>query len=154
FSQRKDGIVIFHARDVIGERTATWLLFRFIILRQVIADLGPAHAVIGRFKNAFRRGVEHIWIMRRKKERRDPLETMQKIDRAVAGMVHRPHTDVLSFFLVLIVANDVAFAVGINNVPVARIRHDEAALAAPGNKAILRRDDTRFAPARDAYIRV
>src|SRR5207249_11685674 len=79
---------------------------------------------------------------------------MQKIDRAVAGMVHRPHTDVLSFFLVLMVANDVAFAVGINNVPVARIRHDEAALAAPGNKPIPRRAHALVAPARDAYIRV
>src|SRR5207249_8439223 len=148
------GVVIFHARDVIGQRAAAWLLFRFIIFRQVIADLGPAHAVIGRFKDAFRRGVEHIWIMRRKEEWGDPLETMQKIGRAVAGMVHRPHADILSFFLVLIVSNDVALAVGINNVPVARIGYDEAALAAPGNEPILCRDYTLLAPARDANVRV
>src|SRR5205823_12692729 len=121
---------------------------------QVIADLGPAHAVIGRFKDAFRRGVEHIWIMRRKEEWGDPLETMQKIGRAMAGMVHRPHAHVLSFFLVLIVANDIALAVGINNVPIARIRQDEAALPAPRNKPILRRDYTLLAPARDPNIRV
>ena len=33
FRQRENGIVIFDARDVIGERTATWLLFRFIVFR-------------------------------------------------------------------------------------------------------------------------
>src|SRR5207237_7615582 len=118
FGQRKNGVVIFHARDVVGERTATRLLFRFIVFRQVIADLGPARAMIGRFKNAFRGGVEHIWIMRRKKERRDPLKTMQKIDRDMPGMVHRPNADVLSFFLVLIVANDVALALVTNKMRV------------------------------------
>ncbi len=60
----KIGVVIFHAGDVVGERTAAWLLFRFVIFRQVVADLSPALAVIGGFENAFRRGVDHIWIMR------------------------------------------------------------------------------------------
>src|SRR5437868_5615563 len=69
-------------------------------------------------------------------------------------MVHRPNAHVLSFFLVLIVANDVALAVGVNNVPVARIRYDEPALAAARSKPILCRDHALVAPARDAYIRV
>src|SRR5438552_12445932 len=69
-------------------------------------------------------------------------------------MIHRPNAYVLSFFLVLIVSNDVALAVGVNNVPVARIGYDEPALAAPRNKPILCRDHALVAPARDAYIRV
>src|SRR5438034_11818811 len=69
-------------------------------------------------------------------------------------MIHRPNAYVLSFFLVLIVSNDVALAVGVNNVPVARIGYDEPALAARRNKPILRRDHALGAPARDAYIRV
>src|SRR5438067_12469983 len=69
-------------------------------------------------------------------------------------MVHRPNAHVLSFFLVLIVANDVALAVGVNNVPVARIGYDEPALAAARSKPILCRDHALLAPACDAYIRV
>ena len=79
---------------------------------------------------------------------------MHQIDRAVPGIVQRPHTHVLSFFLVLIVSSDVALIVGINNAPVARIRHDKAALAAPRHKPVLRRDYTLIAPACDTYIRV
>ena len=75
---------------------------------------------------------------------------MWQIGCAVPGMVHRPNAHVLPFFLVLIVSNDVAFAVGINNVPVARIGYDEPALAAPGHKPILCRDHALVAPARDA----
>src|SRR5438046_10717505 len=79
---------------------------------------------------------------------------MHQIDRAVPGIVQRPHTHVLSFVLFLIVSSDVALIVGINNAPAARIRHDKAALAAPRHKPVLRRDYTLIAPACDTYIRV
>jgi len=79
---------------------------------------------------------------------------MHQIDRAVPGIVQRPHTHVLYFFLVLIVSSDVAPRCWNKYVPVARIRHDKAALAAPATNQVLRRDYTLLAPACDAYIRV
>src|SRR5262249_35762396 len=101
------------------------------------ADLSPASPVIGRFENGLSRGVQHIWIMRRKHQRRDPLKTMRQIDGAVTGVVDWYWTDVLYFFFVLVVASDEAFVVRIDDVPVAWIRYDEPALTATSLKPIL-----------------
>src|SRR4026208_1990323 len=50
--QREHGVVIFNRSDVVSQRTAAWLLFGFVVARQIAADLGPALSVIGRFENA------------------------------------------------------------------------------------------------------
>ncbi len=64
FRERKDRVVIFDRSDVVRQRTAAWLLFRFVVAREITADLCPALSVIGRFENAFARGVEHVRVVR------------------------------------------------------------------------------------------
>ena len=79
---------------------------------------------------------------------------MREIDRAAPGIVQRHRTDVLIVFFGFVVARDVAFAVGINDVPVARIGNYEPALAAAGLIPILAADHSRIRAARNANIRV
>ncbi len=62
---------------------------------------------------------------------------MTEIDRAVPGIVQRQRTDVLIVLGVFVIASDVAFAVRINDVPIARIRYDKPALTAAGLEPIL-----------------
>src|SRR5437016_6440717 len=108
FSQRKDCVVVFDRSDVVRQRTAAWLLFRFVVAREITADLRPLLSVIGGFENALRRGVEHIRIVRRKHQRRDPLEPVDKIDSAVSRIIQRNGTDVLYVLLIFVIATDVA----------------------------------------------
>ncbi|MES4787670.1 MAG: hypothetical protein C4294_19780, partial [Nitrospiraceae bacterium] len=110
------------------------LLREFVVARQIAADLRPTVPLIGGSKNALRRGVEHIRIMRRKHQRRDPLKAMGKIGGAVARVINRPNADVLLLMSAVIVTSDPAFFVGVNDLPVARIGHHGAALAAAGFK--------------------
>src|SRR4029450_5861545 len=79
---------------------------------------------------------------------------MKQIRGAMPRKVKRPHTHILTFFLIFIVASDVARAVGINNVPVTRIRGDKPALSTSGDEPILRSNYTFLAPARDSNVRV
>ncbi len=111
FGQRKHRVVILDRSDVVRQRTATWLLFRFVVAREIAADLRPALSVIRRFENAFARCVNHIGVMRRKHERRDPLKTMDEIDSAMSGVIDRNGTNVLHFLFTFIVAIDEAFVV-------------------------------------------
>src|SRR3989442_984825 len=111
FSQRKDCVVVFDRSDVVRQRTAAWLLFRFVIACEIIADLSPALSVIGRFENALRGGVEHIRIVRRKHQRRDPLKPVRQIDSAVSRIIQRNGTDVLYVLLIFVIATDVSFTV-------------------------------------------
>src|SRR5438094_9644560 len=103
--ERKDRVVIFNRRNVVCKRAAAWLLFAFIVARQIAADLGPALAVIGRFENALRRRVEHVRVVWRQHKRRNPLETMGHIDGPVSGIIERDGTDVLHLFFAFIVTN-------------------------------------------------
>ena len=84
------------------------MLLRFVVAREVTADLRPALAVIGRFEDAFASGVEHVGIVRRKHEWRDPLKTMGKIDGSVPCVIQRPDTYVLHFFFIFVVTINVA----------------------------------------------
>src|SRR4051794_12683951 len=79
---------------------------------------------------------------------------MRQVDSAVPGVIERDDTGIVRVFLVLVVIGQVAFVVGINYVPVARIRDDETAFAAAGLKPILGRDDPGIRPAGDADIGV
>src|SRR5438552_14534522 len=92
--------------------------------------------------------------MRRKRQRRDPLKTMRKIDRAMTGVINRHRTDVLYLLFVFVVAVDEAFVVRIDDVPVARIRHDEPAFTATSLKPILPANHSRVRAARNADIRI
>src|SRR6266446_964331 len=136
-SQREYGVVIFDRSDVVRQRTAAWLLFGFVVPGEVAANLRPALSVIGRFENALRRCVHHIWIMRRKHQRRNPLKTMRQIDGAMTGVIDWHRTDILYFLFGFVVAVDEAFVVRIDDVPVARIRHDEPTFTAPSLKPVL-----------------
>ena len=42
FSERENGVVIFDRRDVVSQRAAAWLLLRFVVSRQVVADLASS----------------------------------------------------------------------------------------------------------------
>src|SRR5205809_7520565 len=95
FSQRKHRVVIFDRSNVVRQRAATWLLLRFIVAREITTDLCPALSVIRGFENALARCVDHIRVMRRKYERRDPLKTMGEIDGAMPRVIDRNGTNVL-----------------------------------------------------------
>ena len=105
-SEGKDSVVIFNRSNVISQRATAWLLFRFIVARQITADLCPALSVIGRFKNALRSRIQNLGIMWRKSQWRYPLKTMNKISRAVTGIINRQDANVLDFFLGLVVTID------------------------------------------------
>src|ERR1051325_11995751 len=62
---------------------------------------------------------------------------MREIDRTVTRIGQRNGTYVLNVLFILVVANGVSFAVRINDVPVARVRHDETALTVAGLEPIL-----------------
>src|SRR4051812_37034392 len=79
---------------------------------------------------------------------------MFQVDRAVSGIIERRHTGVMGVFLVLVVIGEVAFVVGIDDVPIPRIGNDKAALAAARLEPILRRDNAGVGPAGDADIGV
>src|SRR5205085_12619078 len=111
FRKGKHRVVILDASDVVRQRSATWLLFRFVVAREITADLRPALSVIGGFENALARCVDHIRVMRRKHERRDPLKAMDKIDSAMSRIIDRHGTNVLHFLFIFIVAIDEAFVV-------------------------------------------
>src|SRR5437762_11503270 len=106
FRQGKHRVVILDGSDVVRQRTAAWLLFRFVVAREITADLRPVLSVIGGFENALRRGVEHIRIVRRKHQRCDPLEPVDKIDSAVSRIIQRNGTDVLYVLLIFVIATD------------------------------------------------
>ena len=90
--------------------------------------------------------------MRRKHQRRDPLKTVGKIDRAMTGVVDRHRTDVSRFFFLFVVASDEAFVVRIDDVPVARIRYDKATFAAARDEPILLPNSAPAGAARDANV--
>ena len=140
FRERENRVVILDRGDVVGERPAARLLFAFVVPRQVFADCFPTVALVGRLEDAFRGGVNHIGIMRRNQQRRDPLEAVREIDRAVAGIVERENARIVRVLFVLIVNRQVTFVVGINHVPVPRIGNDKAALAAAGHEPIFAPD--------------
>src|SRR5437870_9140364 len=79
---------------------------------------------------------------------------MLEINRAMAGVVERDDAGIVPVLFVFIVVGEVAFVVGIDDVPVPRIRNDEAALAAARLEPILRRDDAGIRAAGDANIRI
>src|SRR6266705_3596465 len=92
--------------------------------------------------------------MRRKHQRRDPLKTVGKIDRAMTSVVDRHRTDVSRFFFLFVVAINEAFVVRIDDVPVARIRYDEPAFTATSDEPILLPNSAPAGAARNADIRI
>ena len=54
---------------------------------------------------------------------------MGQIDGAMSRVIERNRTNILQLLFVFVVANSVPFAISVNDVPVARIGHDEAAFA-------------------------
>src|SRR5215471_1052471 len=92
--------------------------------------------------------------MRRKHQRRDPLKTVGKIGRAMTGVIEWHRTNVLHFLFVLVVTVNETFVVRIDNVPVARIRHNETAFTATSLEPILPANDSRVGAARNGNVRV
>src|SRR5205085_12565821 len=72
----------------------------------------------------------------------------------MAAIVHWPNAYILRLLFILIVANNVALAVRIDHVPVARIGQDKAAFSTAGNEPILAPNYTGFSAAGDADIRI
>ena len=109
--EREHGIEIFNGSDVVCQRTAAWLLFGFVVARQIAADLHPTLSVVGRFENALCARVQNVGVMWGKREWRYPLKTMSHIGGTVAGIVQRKDANVLRFLLSLIVTRDGVFVV-------------------------------------------
>ena len=128
FGEREDGVVIFDAGDVVLDRAAARLLFALVVARQVGADRLPAVTLVGRFEDDFAAGVDAC---PDRAARAGKGETHWK--RCFRSSAPWPELSsgqtLMSWvcFLRLIVAGDVAFVVGVDDVPVARIGNDEAA---------------------------
>src|SRR5262245_38350796 len=92
--------------------------------------------------------------MRRKHQRRDPLKTMLQIGGAMTGVIEWQRANVLYFLFVFVVAVNETFVVRIDDVPVARIGHNEPAFAAASLKPILPTNHSRVRATRNSNIRV
>src|SRR5437868_210066 len=79
---------------------------------------------------------------------------MLQIVRAVSGIIDRKWADVLIVLFRFVVARDIALAVRINDVPVARIGNYKTALAVAGWIPIFAADRPGIGAARDANVRV
>ena len=79
---------------------------------------------------------------------------MSQVLRAMPGVIEWKGADIVRFFFVFVVADDVTFAVRINDVPVAGIGHDETAFAPASLKPIFSADYARIGPTGDAHIRI
>src|SRR5438876_10637051 len=79
---------------------------------------------------------------------------MGKINSAMPGIVQRNRTNVLHVLFIFVVASEVAFVVGIDDVPIAWIGHDEAAFSATGYEPIFASDHAGIAAAGDTDVRV
>src|SRR5207248_1820918 len=93
-------------------------------------------------------------VVRREDERRDPLKAMSKIDSAMARVIQRNRTNISYFLFIFVVAIDEAFAVRVDDVPIAWIGHNKAAFAAAGHEPIFASDYTGIAAAGDTNVRV
>ena len=97
--------------------------------------------MIGRFENALRRRVEHVRVVWRQHKRRNPLETMDHIDGPVSRIIERNGANVLHVLFVFIVADPSAtFVIRVNDVPIARIGHNEAGFSATRDKPMFAAD--------------
>ena len=79
---------------------------------------------------------------------------MDEIGSSVSRVIQRPDADVLHFLFIFVVTSDVAFVVRINDVPITRIGHNKAALAAAGDKPIFASDHAGIGAAGDANVRI
>src|SRR5437016_11759789 len=79
---------------------------------------------------------------------------MDDIGSSVSRVIQRPDADVLHFLFIFVVASDVAFLVRMNVVPITRIGHNKAALAAAGDKPIFAADHAGIGATGDADIRI
>src|SRR5204862_1434831 len=75
-----------------------------------------------------------------------------KIDSAVARVIERDRTNVLHFFLILIVSIDETFVIRVDDVPITGIGYHKAAFATAGHKPVFASDHTRIAAAGDADV--
>src|SRR5262245_39322423 len=92
--------------------------------------------------------------MRRKHQRRDPLKAMLQIAGPMTSVIEWHRTNVLYFFFVFVVPVNETFVVGINDVPVAWIRHNEPAFSATSLEPILTANHSRIRAARNPDIRI
>ena len=79
---------------------------------------------------------------------------MDVIGRAMSRVIEREDTEILVLLARLVVTREEAFVVRVDDVRVARIGNDEAALPAAGMRPIALLDDAAIGAARDAHVRV
>src|SRR5207244_5548878 len=121
-------VVVFHAGDVERDGPAGGLLLALVVARQVRTDGRPAHAVVGALEHHFRRGVDHVGIVRRNDDGLRPLEAMGIIFRAVAGCIQRKRRNILRLLGAMVVAGHHYTVVARDHhVVVARVGRDVAA---------------------------
>ena len=119
-----------------------------IAARQVRAHLAPARAAIGCLQHLLRAQVEHLWILRRKDQRRSPGETVVALRDFRAKIFRRRRRDGLRLAGAQVKTKSAAVrAAAINDVGVAGIGHDVSAFFRADGMPIAKGDGAVIAAA-------
>ncbi len=100
------------------------------IRRQVRRDRLPGSTLVGRAVDELRAVIDHVRVVGRYLDRRDPLEPVDEIRRVVAVHVLAAHPVLLLLPRSVVVAAEAALAVGVDDVAVGGLRHRRTRLAA------------------------
>src|SRR6185437_11586240 len=127
-----DRVVDLDAGVVAGHAAgARVVLLRLVVARQVRADRRPRLPAVGRLVHELRRRVDDVGVVRRHADRRVPLEAVLHVGGALPRFLVGVDAHALADAAVAIGPLDRAAVVaGVDDVGVARVDRDVAALAA------------------------
>ena len=111
FNHREDRVVVFNARVVLSDRPARRDLLRPVVARQIGTDHLPTLPFVVRLEQHIGRRVERArrrLVVRRKEDRKIPLEAIFEINRRVAHRIIRIGRHVAQLARVMIVARNQA----------------------------------------------
>ena len=114
---------------VTRDRFAAGALATFRMRGEIRRDPFPRHAFVARAMKILRAVVQHVWIVRGRRHRRNSLKTQDQIAGGIA--IQRLRTDPVILFLTNFQIHHavLAFARSINDVRIVRMGHDWAGLA-------------------------
>src|SRR5262249_27260596 len=134
---------------VAGDRAAGVLRLRLVAASEVGADRVPVLAGVARPEDDLRAVIDHLWIVRRRGDRRGPLEAVLHVLGAVPGRIVRPRGHVARVPVAIVVARDDAeILAGIDDVGIVGLRDDPAGFAAADVVPVAERDVARERIAR------
>ena len=96
---------------------------------EIRRDPFPRHAFVSRAMKILRAVVQHVWIVRGRRHRRNSLKTQDQIGGGIA--IQRLRTHPVIFFLAHLQIHDavLAFARSVDDIRIAGMGHDWAGLA-------------------------